>query len=222
MEVHREQVSNSTTATSTVWTYVVVFENDHYPDVVANRMNEWNPDSDRLVAEIREYFTDFGFFIRRDPKKSPSPTESEASPGGRAGRTNQRASAQFVRTRLVGEKGKEDLVVDMQASTGERFSVKLLRAFLSPARDPQTDSTFDLQHLIAEGVVFGMDETIRRFTAQELDGSTLSDFWTTLSLSGLTVGMDYNGLTAEGTNHPTKRDGAIRGELTADLSRDLP
>ncbi len=116
-------------------------------------------------------------FVESPKRRMPNRIRSALKTGVPV-EANPRVAVRFVRAQLVGKADQEDLEIVMRASTGSEFSIKILRAYLSPVRKPQSDSTFDLEHLIAEGIFFGVDETIRRFTAEELDGSTLSDFWT--------------------------------------------
>ena len=50
-----------------------------------------------------------------------------------------------------------------------------LLSYLTPARD--LDEEYELEYLIAENIVFQVDETICGRTLEELNGQSIVEFW---------------------------------------------
>ena len=128
--------------------------------------------NDQIVEAIDEYFVDFNFRVigenTIDVVSAPRPNRAKKM---------ELVSVRYICARMTGKQDSEDLEITLQVKNETQFTILIPRDYLTPARDPRDDATTDLEHLIAENLVFQVDETIGYHTVRELDGARLDSFW---------------------------------------------
>jgi hypothetical protein len=124
-------------------------------------------DDKRLLEAVDEYFTTFGFSISGDQRLNEGPISGRIP----------LVSARYVGAEMSEREASLELEIRMESANHRGFTIHVPYDYLTPARDPASDTNYDLEHLIAEHLVFLVDETIAYHTAEELDGSKLSNFW---------------------------------------------
>jgi hypothetical protein len=123
-------------------------------------------DHQRLLEAVDEYFTNFGFSI----------CGAQRLDGPISGRIPL-VSARYVGAEMSGSEASSELEIRMESADHRSFTIRVPYDYLTPARDPASDINYDLEHLIAEHLVFLVDDTIGNHTAEELAESNLPDFW---------------------------------------------
>ncbi len=113
---------------------------------------------DLLLDAVKDYFTGFAFEVI-DPHGVPRT----------AGRP--RMAASFRDARLLRSGVTLVLEIDMIANNGEKFTIKLSEESLVPARE--NDPHFSLEQLIAEQLVFSVQESICFSAPVQLNGKVI-------------------------------------------------
>jgi len=134
-------------------------------------------DNERFIEAVNEYFLDFSFTVAQEPDQRGSALEHNVHADLIHHNGRSQVPARFISARMIGEVQHEDLELAMIADNRQKFTIRYPRVFLTPARCPADDHEYDLEHLIAENIVFQIDETISYHTVEELDGSLISEFW---------------------------------------------
>lgn len=131
-------------------------------------------DNDALVRAVVEYFTGFDFKICDNPILNGA-DHTLNDEGPKKSKTSL-IKATFISARMTRDDDSADMEITF-AAEGAKFMIIYPRAYLTPARDVGDDQEFDIEHLVAENIVYQVDEIIGYHTAQELHGRSISEFW---------------------------------------------
>jgi hypothetical protein len=124
-------------------------------------------DANKLTAAVDDYFTGFHFTVRNADVLDAGPSSKRvwSSP------------VSYVSVKVSDMDSTRILEITFEDTSSGRFKVLIPEPFWSPARNPSDQEFYDLEHLIAENLVFSVEDTMHSRTIAELNGTSLPDHW---------------------------------------------